>query len=165
MKFFKKIMLVFCVMVAFLSVEVTHAAELLSLKRCSNLKIINAQKNEDITISSDVFGGKSSGLALLQKNGYQIPTTIFIEATSDLSLIDSNDFKNSLYKAIEPLAHGGYYNVAIRSSCTDEDTSEDSMAGQFDTIIGKCHLEKYYTMSKKLYLNCQKQEIKKEKWE
>lgn len=163
MRILKRFALVFCAVIVFFNVEVTHAGELLSLKRCSNLKIIDAQKNQDITISSNTFGGKASGLSLLQKNGYQIPTTIFIEATNDLSLIDSDNFENSLYESIQPLAHKGYYNVAIRSSCTNEDTFEDSMAGQFDTIIGKMSFKQVLHNVKRIISKLPKTENKEAK--
>ena len=111
------------------------------------LKIIDIIEDE---ISSEMFGGKAYGIALLKKNGCQIPKTLAIQATDCLKEIDSFEFRESLLDKLSSFSKNDIYDLAIRSSCTLEDDFTDSMAGHFDTFLGKMKIEDIFSNIKKI---------------
>lgn len=101
------------------------------------LKIINIIE-EDISV--ELFGGKAYGLSLLHKNGFRIPKTIVIQATDTLEDIDSLEFREKLLERLDILSVNNTYDLAVRSSYTLEDDFVNSMAGHFDTFLGKMNI-------------------------
>lgn len=152
MKFFRKIVVICCLLVMSISFGLLQFNVFAKSNEQKKLQIMNV--SDDIKIKSRVlpetFGGKAYGLSLLHEYGYKIPDTVLIEATDDLCTIESDDFKNSLRESIKHLSVNGRYPVAVRSSCTNEDSFEDSKAGQFDTIMGNMSFEELIDNIKKV---------------
>lgn len=111
------------------------------------LRIIDIIEDD---ISPEVFGGKAYGISLLKKNGYRIPKTLVIQATNSLEEIDSLEFRESLLDKLACFSENDIYDLAIRSSCTLEDNYIDSMAGHFDTFLGKMNIEDIFINIKKI---------------
>ncbi|MCL2065532.1 MAG: PEP/pyruvate-binding domain-containing protein [Candidatus Cloacimonetes bacterium] len=99
------------------------------------MQICEIHNHKDI--DSKIFGGKAAGLVLLHKLGYHIPKTIFIESCRDTAFIYCPKFLEELSSKLKDLVFNGRYNVAVRSSCTIEDSFSESMAGYYDTFIGE----------------------------
>jgi hypothetical protein len=112
------------------------------------LNIIKLSNN----VPSNIYGGKAYGLALLFKALYRVPETIIIEACRDPELIHCDGLLDGLKKHLEYLRCGEFYDLAIRSSCTTEDSFEGSFAGHFDTFIGKMTFEDVICNIKKIIL-------------
>lgn len=75
------------------------------------------------------LGGKADGLYELHRIGLAIPDTFFIQnAKKDFS----DSFLADLEKAYQLLSS---QEVAVRSSAQNEDSSDHSFAGQYDTIL------------------------------
>lgn len=111
------------------------------------LKVKNIVESD---ISVEEFGGKAYGLSLLNNAGYQIPKTLVVQATDNLNEIDSLEFQNKLSEKLEMFLNGDSYDLAIRSSCTLEDNFKNSMAGHFDTFLGKMDFDKVVDSIKKI---------------
>jgi hypothetical protein len=104
----------------------------------------------DGNVSSQLYGGKAAGLALLHDNGYAIPDTIAIEACSDAKILDGVAFQTELRTKLTGWDVDGIYEVAVRSSCSIEDGFQESMAGHFDTCIDKMKFENIIANMKKV---------------
>jgi len=80
------------------------------------------------------FGGKACGLARLITAGERVPLGFAVEATTVSPDQWSEDERESFRQRIaELLKHGP---LAIRSSAIDEDSTEKSFAGLFETVLG-----------------------------
>jgi phosphohistidine swiveling domain-containing protein len=77
-------------------------------------------------ITDDGFGGKALGLAELTRLGLPVPTGFVISRASLVPLPDA--VTNRFSQMQVP--------VAVRSSATGEDGTEQSFAGQYDTVLG-----------------------------
>lgn len=88
-------------------------------------------------ISPARFGGKAAGLALLRRNGLPVPDALLVEACQDTEEWDGA-FQARLKDALPlfPQKNGRHF-VAVRSSCTEEDSYEASQAGRFHTVLGR----------------------------
>lgn len=117
------------------------------------LRIANAKQD---TLSADTFGGKAYGLYLLAKNGYPIPESIAIQATANVNDIDDVEFQKELLKKLSHFAINGYYNLAVRSSCTLEDDYANSMAGHFDSFLGLMSFDDVLLNMKKVIIGLNK---------
>lgn len=98
------------------------------------LKISTPDRDSnDIT----VFGGKANGIYLLNKCGYRIPRTIFIENTKNCDDLNDAEFLENLECELSQFKKmNGKYQLAIRSSCTLEDGFTESAAGRFQSFLG-----------------------------
>lgn len=103
--------------------------------------------------SNKKFGGKALGLALLNDNGFCIPSSIFVEATDNISDIDDKEFQCKLAEKLTPLEDNGCYNVAIRSSSLNEDAFVNSLAGHYKTIIGEMNFGELIDGMKEIILS------------
>ena len=111
------------------------------------LKIINIAEGG---ITAEIFGGKAFGLSMLHKQGYKIPRTIIIQATNCVEDIDTPDFQDALLENLLPFEINEKYDLAVRSSCTNEDAFGNSMAGHFDTFIGNMSFDEVCLNLKKV---------------
>ena len=117
------------------------------------LAISNISKG---SISPEFYGGKAAGLSLLHSNGYVIPEAIAIEACRDVAIFNDIDFQANLRTQLVGWDVEGNYDIAVRSSCTIEDSFQESMAGHFDTFIGKMAFEDVISNIKKVVLGLSK---------
>ena len=92
-------------------------------------------RTDNITV--DQYGGKAYGLRILAENGLKIPDTYAVQTTADCTVIDDVQFRERLADALATFSRNGKYSVAVRSSCTVEDSFSDSMAGHFSTYLGE----------------------------
>ena len=91
---------------------------------------------ESKEVSPHIYGYKAFWLWWLKKNGYNVPFAIFLPAMKLSHELENTDL-NELREALSSFELNGLYDVAVRSSCTLEDTEEYSFAGHFLTIL-KC---------------------------
>lgn len=96
------------------------------------ISIIDIGENE---IPASRYGGKAAGLSLLIQNGFRVPKCIAIEAVDNTESF-SDEFWNDLKKKISVFECNGSYDVAVRSSATNEDSFSESMAGAYTSVIG-----------------------------
>lgn len=94
------------------------------------------------------YGHKSAWLSWLHHHGYRIPETVFVRAmvpeTVEERLADEQT-RQAIQQAIAPLrTDDGTYDVAIRSSATNEDTAGASRAGHFETYMGEFDKEEIF---------------------
>jgi pyruvate,water dikinase len=81
-------------------------------------------------IHDDRFGGKALGLAELTRLGFCVPTGFVIAQASRSALPEAVTERFARMQAT------GASPVAVRSSATGEDGTEQSFAGQYDTVLG-----------------------------
>jgi len=100
-----------------------------------------------IKIISEVFepsayGNKAYWLSWLFQNGYSVPYAIFLPAVETFQDLETiNITAESLRMFLNPLLVGSTYDIAVRSSATCEDMKNSSLAGHFQTIIGRMTLD------------------------
>ncbi|GAB22963.1 putative pyruvate, water dikinase [Gordonia polyisoprenivorans NBRC 16320 = JCM 10675] len=81
-------------------------------------------------ITDDRYGGKAAGLARLRALGLPVPVGFVVaDAPVDGSL-------DRVMARFGEMAAAGTTPVAVRSSAAGEDGSEQSFAGQYDTVLG-----------------------------
>jgi pyruvate,water dikinase len=80
-------------------------------------------------ITDDRFGGKAHGLAELMRLGLSVPTGFVIAQASRSALPDV------VAERFARMQAAGASPVAVRSSATGEDGTEQSFAGQYDTVL------------------------------
>lgn len=85
------------------------------------------------------YGRKAYWLSWLHKEGYRVPYAIFLPAKRPNFF--SKRSVSFLRKVLIPFQSEGYYDVAIRSSSTIEDSSSKSYAGHFRTFLGRMTFE------------------------
>lgn len=81
------------------------------------------------------FGSKADNLELLSNAGFSVPKFFVVPAqtTKDLG---SNEVKARLKAELQNwMKENNISSVAVRSSSTQEDTKEQSFAGQFETVL------------------------------
>ncbi len=81
-------------------------------------------------IVDDRFGGKALGLAELTRLGLSVPTGFVIGQASLHPLPDT------VTDRFTRMLESGASQVAVRSSATGEDGTQQSFAGQYDTVLG-----------------------------
>ncbi len=81
-------------------------------------------------IVDDRFGGKALGLAELTRLGLSVPTGFVIAEASEHPL------PGTVLDRFARMQAAGVAAVAVRSSATGEDGTEQSFAGQYDTVLG-----------------------------
>lgn len=118
------------------------------------IRIVDVRED---TIATEVFGGKAYGISLLYKHGCRIPQTLVIQATDALEDIETIEFQEILIKKLAIFLNDNTYDLAIRSSCTLEDDFRNSMAGHFDTFLGKMNIDDVFTNIKKIISSIHKE--------
>lgn len=86
----------------------------------------------DEEVPPSVYGGKAAWLAWLWRKGFQVPPAVVIppSAPMDAGTLDE------VLRFLAAKESGGRHAVAVRSSATIEDGSDESFAGHFKTVIG-----------------------------
>lgn len=81
------------------------------------------------------FGSKADNLDLLSKAGFNVPK-FFIVPAQNAKDLSSNETKAHLNAELENwMSENNVSSVAVRSSSIQEDTKEQSFAGQFETVL------------------------------
>lgn len=98
------------------------------------LSLHEISKNQ---LEPSLIGGKAKALAQLYQNNFLVPngfviTTEFFNLFSKEDNISENDL-SIIFKYIDACSPTGI--VAVRSSASVEDSSEQSFAGQFETVL------------------------------
>ncbi len=81
-------------------------------------------------ITDDRFGGKAAGLAELRRLGLAVPVGFVIADVSASGPLDTATDRFSRMAASAAIP------VAVRSSAVGEDGTDQSFAGQYDTVLG-----------------------------
>ncbi len=94
-------------------------------------------------ITREEFGGKAMGIAWLALHGYPVPRSTFLKAleVDACQLFDWEQWKSSLSVFLASYGKRGRYQLAIRSSATIEDSADESLAGHFDTYLGRMTID------------------------
>lgn len=107
------------------------------------------------------FGGKAKGLNDLFLYKLNVPESLFIEATDDLSEIACPAFQQQLFQQLAPFKNSDdRYDIAVRSSALNEDGDSDSFAGHYESILGLMTEEEVLSAIKRVILSQEKVDSK-----
>ncbi len=107
-------------------------------------------------MSSDSFGSKADNLQRLLENDFNVPKFYVVPAKTKTDLADQGK-RSNLTDTFDKWRKGSNVSVvAVRSSSTQEDTKENSFAGQFTTVLDVSSSEAYLSALKAVFSSKQR---------
>lgn len=82
-----------------------------------------------------MLGGKSKNLKILAKAGFNVPPFFVLSSQEALGLQSTKEQERFIAKLEKWKSKNNIASCAVRSSATNEDTAENSFAGQFLTLL------------------------------